>query len=42
MSYDIRKKRKENEKGEIICIIEINDNIRRIFNNQPLTSLLQF
>ena len=38
---DIRKRREENEPSEIICIREINDNIRRVFNGEPLTRPLR-
>ena len=38
---EIRKRRKENESSEIICVREIKDNIKRIFNNQPLTRPLR-
>lgn len=41
MNSRIRKIRKENEKGEIICIREINENLKRVFNNQPLTRPLR-
>ena len=41
MNINIRKRRQENEKGEIICIREINENLRRVFNNQPLTRPLR-
>ena len=34
---EIVKLRKENEKGEVICIREINENIKRVLNNKPLT-----
>ena len=37
----IRKKRELNEPKEIICIREINENIKRVFNNQPLTRPLR-
>jgi len=33
----IREKRKENEKGEIICIREINQNIRNVMEGKSLT-----
>lgn len=38
---NIRKLRAEKENPNIICIREINENIRRIFNNQPLTRPLR-
>ena len=41
MNIKIMKIRKENEKGEIICIREINDNIKRVFNKKPLTRPLR-
>ncbi len=38
---NILDKRKENEKGGIVCIREINENLRRISNNQALTRPLR-
>ena len=39
---EIRRRRKENEgEDEIICIREINDNIKRVITNQPLTRPLK-
>ena len=40
-SKNIRELREENEGEEIICILEINENLRRIKNNQALTRPLR-
>ena len=40
-SLNIHERRKENELGEIICIREINENIKRVFNKKPLTRPLR-
>ena len=33
----IEQRRKENEPSKIICIREINDNLKRVFDGRPLT-----
>ena len=37
----IRDLRMKNEKGKVVCAREINENIKRVFKNKPLTRPLR-